>query len=324
METTQEKKSGICMVWDAQANTLAVIRTEEGEAGFQKFMANYLSTLTTGENLPMRTMLYFNQPEIVQSMPELEPEAIKDYLINKAPFMDREGMLPVYSLSGANALYCVQNDIPLLSVDANDMLLSLRPGYKNEIAQIEKSVPDLSERLARLQAGYQYPDMKPVDFYLLAEEHNYFRAYGSGNGDGGFRNFMLDQLATTYEPNRPLPEAVFIHHEMCGSGNIPRFEKRELDKYLVIRFGTIVCRNESPDIKTVSLKDAIYCVANDIPLLSKEADNISEHPFYKMDSLLTSMSMPDISEKIAKLRKDTVPRHVPSIKPPQKGKEIKR
>ena len=37
METTQEKKSGICMVWDAQANTLAVIRTEEGEAGFQKF-----------------------------------------------------------------------------------------------------------------------------------------------------------------------------------------------------------------------------------------------------------------------------------------------
>ena len=58
-------------------------------------MANYLSTLTPGENLPMRTMLYFNQPEIVQSMPELEPEAIKDYLINKAPFMDREGMLPV-------------------------------------------------------------------------------------------------------------------------------------------------------------------------------------------------------------------------------------
>lgn len=70
METTQEKKSGICMVWDAQANTLAVIRTEEGEAGFQKFMANYLSTLTPGENLPMRTMLYFNQPEIVQSMPD--------------------------------------------------------------------------------------------------------------------------------------------------------------------------------------------------------------------------------------------------------------
>ena len=113
----------------------------------------------------MRTMLYFNQPEIVQSMPELEPEAIKDYLINKAPFMDREGMLPVYSLSGANALYCVQNDIPLLSVDANEMLLSLRPGYKNEITQIEKSVPDLSEKLARLQAGYQYPDMKPVDFF---------------------------------------------------------------------------------------------------------------------------------------------------------------
>ena len=324
METTHEKKSGICMVWDDQAYTLAVIRTEEGEAGFQKFMANYLSTLTPGEKLPMRTMLYFNQPEIVQSMPELEPEAIKDYLINKAPFMDREGTQPVYSLSGTNALYCVQNDIPLLSVDVNDMLLSLRPGYKNEIAQIEKSVPDLSEKLARLQAGYQYPDMKPVDFYLLAEEHNYFRAYGSGKGDEDFRNFMLDQLATTYEPNRPLPEAVFIHYEMGGSGNIPRFEKREQDKYLLIRFGTILGRNDSPDVKAVSLKDAVYCVDNGIPLLSKEADNISELPHYTIDSFLGTLSMPDISEKIAKLRKDAVPRRVPSIKPPQKGKEIKR
>lgn len=324
METAQEQKSGICMVWDAQANTLAAIRSEEGEAGFQKFMANYLFTFTPGGKLPMRTMLYFNQPEIVQSMPELEPKAIKDYLINKAPFMDREGMLPVYSLSGANALYCVQNDIPLLSVDANDMLLSLRPGYKNEIAQIEKSVPDLSEKLARLQAGYQYPDMKPVDFYLLAEEHNYFRAYGSGNGDGGFRNFMLDQLATTYKPDEPLPEAVFIHYEMGGTGNIPRFEEREMDKYLLIRFGTILGRNVSPDVKAVSLKDAVYCVANDIPLLSREADNISERPHYTIDSFLVTLSMPDIAEKIAKLRKDTVPRHVPSIKPPQKGKEIKR
>ena len=42
METTQEKKSGICMVWDAQANTLAVIRTEAKPDSRNSWQITYL------------------------------------------------------------------------------------------------------------------------------------------------------------------------------------------------------------------------------------------------------------------------------------------
>lgn len=319
MNNKSDNEAGVCMLLDESNYTCDVLSTERGEQGFLHFVVKSISALVPGHPAPEWLFVYFNQPEILKRLSEIKSGDTPEFINVFEQFQGKKGMGPVYSLSLPNALYCLKNDIPLLSVDARSFLLDLRPGYGVETEQIKTNVPDLSEKLGRLAAGYQYPDMEPMDLYLLGAKGGKILGIGHGKGDDGFRDFMFDQLATKCKPGEPLPEAVFIQVKMQSQGNIPALEMEDMTKYLLLRFGAGLDRSEEEPI-FVGIWDAVYCIHNDIPLLSDEAqpDALHKRSDYNMDSFMASIAAPDISEKLAELRKSADTLRAPTIVVPER------
>lgn len=314
MNEKSNNESGICMLLNESNSTCEALHTNHGEQGFLNFVVNSVSALVPGHPAPKWLFVYFNQPEILSKLSEIKPENSGEFVDAFAQFQGKEDMGPVYSISLPDALYCLQNDIPLLSVDARNILLSLRSDYYAETERYKTSVPDLSEKLDRLACGYRFPDIEPVELYLLGAKGGRILGVGHGRGDEDFRNFMLDQLAAKCKPGEPLPEAVFMHAKMQGQGNIPAMEKEEMTKYLLMRFGVGLERSWEEPIP-IHIKDAVYCVQNDIPLLSEEAEPkaLYNRSGYLVDAFMASIAAPDISVKLADLRKSADTLHVPAI-----------
>lgn len=208
-----------------------------------------------------------------------------------------------------------------MSVDAHDILLSIRPGYHEEVKRYEQNVPDVSDKLRRIDDGNSYPDIEPIDLYLLGEKGGKVLAIGHENGEDDFRQFILHELARRCNPNESLPEAVFIRKQMQGTGNIPPLPETDLNKYLLLRMG-IMIKPESRNEESIGLINAVYCVRHGIPLLSAEskAEELAKRAGCGMDCFMASIAAPDISEELAELRKSDTELQVPSIAPvPKKG-----
>ena len=312
------------MLLDEIHYTCDALSTEQGEQGFSSFVTNSISALLPGQPAPKWLYLYFNQPEILNKLSEISPGNTSEFVDLFEQFLGKEGMGPVYSIPLANAIYCLKNDIPLLSVDAHDLLLSIRPGYHEEVKRYEQNVPDVSDKLRRIADGNPYPDIEPIDLYLLGEKEGKVLAIGHGNGEDDFRQFIVHELARRCNPNESLPEAVFIRKQMQGMGNIPPLPETDLNKYLLLRMG-IMIKPESGNEESIGLTNAVYCVQHGIPLLSAEskAEELAKRVGYGMDCFMASFAAPDISQQLDELRETDRQLKVPSVTPePKNGLSI--
>lgn len=324
MNEKPNNEPGICMLLDEIHYTCDALSTEQGEQGFSSFVTNSISALLPGQPAPKWLYLYFNQPEILNKLSVISPGNTSEFVDLFEQFLGKEGMGPIYSIPLANAIYCLKNDIPLLSVDARDMLLSIRPDYHEDVKRYEQNVPDVSDKLRRIADGNPYPDIEPIDFYLLGTEGGRILAVGHGKGEEEYQNFMLDELAKRCKPNESVPEALFIRERMKGEGNIPRLSERELNKYLLLRMGAII-KSKSSQAEPIPFCSAVYCVQHRIPLLSKEAkeEELAKRPGYDLDCFMVSIAAPDISQQLDELRETDRQLKVPSVTPePKKGLSI--
>lgn len=321
MNEKPNNATGVCMLLDETNYTCETICTEQGEEGFSNFVTNSISALHPGQPAPKWLFSYSNQPEILSKLSEIKSGNTAEFVKLFEQLQGKEDMEPVYTISLSDAIYCLKNDIPLLSVDAHDELLSIRPGYHEDVKLYEQNVPDVSDKLRRIAAGNPYPDIEPLDFYLLGGKEGRILAVGHGKGEEEYQNFMLDELAKRCKPNEPVPEAVFIRERMKGAGNIPRLSERELNKYLLLRMGVMI-KSQLSKAEHIPFFNAVYCVQHRIPLLSKEAkaEELAKRSGYGLDCIMASFAAPDISKELAELKEAYITLKVPSVTPePKKG-----
>lgn len=196
--------------WMKQTIHARLFARNKARRDLVNFVTNSISTLLPCQPAPKWLFTYFNQPEILSKLSEISPGNTAEFVNLFEQFQGKEGVGPVYSIPLANAIHCLKNDIPLLSVDAHDILLSIRPGYHENVKRYEQNVPDLSDKLRHIADGYRYPDIEPINLYLLGEKGGKILAVRHGYGEDDFRQFILHELAKRCKPNEPLPEAVFI------------------------------------------------------------------------------------------------------------------
>ena len=144
-----DKFLGIYMLVDNTTQSCLAGQTDNRSRDLHGFLIDCMKSVRPGQEAP-DWIIAFDGKELVEYLAKSRPDILASIPINgPARYIDLSAFdnslqLP-YELSITDALYCVKNDIPLLSPDADNELLSMRPGYMESIEEIQKCVPDLRE-----------------------------------------------------------------------------------------------------------------------------------------------------------------------------------
>lgn len=140
----------IYIIYDSNLNPQRVSTDGKSDKDFKAFIYNELHRVEQGKPLPENMIIRFDVPDIAPFQ-FVSGENIDEYHRRKlVPCLKRQFIkLPAYSLHLLDAVYSVQNGIPLLSPAAEQQ--SERPNYFNACYDLCNSAPDLSRKLDQLQ-----------------------------------------------------------------------------------------------------------------------------------------------------------------------------
>ena len=150
IEKNVPEPGSIHITYTGQLYPLRISTDGPGMEGFKSYLSEEMRKVKPGEPLPDKMFVHYDLPDI-SGLHYSDGEDKNEFLTHKLynRLINQEGTIPMVIVHLHEAMYSVQNDIPLLSCDARRQFE--RPDYFDKCNEMRRSAPDLSAKLDALQ-----------------------------------------------------------------------------------------------------------------------------------------------------------------------------